>query len=146
MKTQITSIFVIIAVMVAYLFTLNGQESGGDEITVEQVRDKLINKEDVILIDVRTAPEFDGSLGRLPGAILIPLAELESRIEEFEKYREKDLIIYCRSGNRSGWATSKLRDKNFNAVNMVGGMLAWNKMKELSKLDSSEVKNEAVSE
>lgn len=146
MKSQVVSIFVIIAVLVAYLFTLNGQENTNDEITVEEVRDKLATEEEVILIDVRTEPEFDGSLGHLPGAILIPLAELEKRIEELETYREKELIIYCRSGNRSGKATKILRDQDYNAANMVGGMLAWNKMKELSESDSSEVRSETISE
>lgn len=146
LKTQIFNLFVIIAVLATYLLTIVGQESTENEITVEQVRDKITKKEDIILIDVRTAPEFEGSLGHLPGAILIPFADLESRIEEIEEYKNKEIILYCSSGIRSGRATEILRDKNFKAVNMIGGMLAWNKMNELLIKDSSEVKIDTVSE
>ena len=79
-----------------------------------------------VLLDVRTAPEFVGSLGHLRGAVLIPVQELESRMNELESYRGKIIVVYCRVGVRSKHATQMLRDLGFTAFNMTGGMLQWN--------------------
>jgi rhodanese-related sulfurtransferase len=79
----------------------------------------------VVFLDVRTNGEFYGETGHLRGALLIPVQELEQRMNELEPYRGKKIIAYCRSGNRSGRATTMLLDKGFTAVNMTGGMLRW---------------------
>lgn len=146
MKAQAVGILLIIVVSASFLLSIGGQKSSVDEISVEEVRDKIEGKEDIILIDVRTLAEFDGPLGHLPGALLIPLAELESRLKELEIYQQKEVVVYCTSGIRSAKATAILRDKDFNAVNMVGGIIAWNKMEDLPKKDTSEVLIEAVPE
>ncbi len=77
-------------------------------------------------LDVRTAEEFVGNLGHVPGSILIPVQELETRLDELAAHRAKTIIIICRSGVRSGRATVLLRAHGYEAFNMVGGMLRWN--------------------
>jgi rhodanese-related sulfurtransferase len=132
----IALVFVII-IITFYFFSLKGQGEREDEVSVEQVRQMIAEKDSVVLLDVRTVPEFDGSLGHIEGAILLPLAELESRMSELEKYKNLELILICRSGNRSGRATQILRDNEFEAYNMQGGMLAWNAMLATTKKDTT---------
>jgi rhodanese-related sulfurtransferase len=142
LRPGITVPIVFAVIIAAYLFTLNGQNSSEKELTVQQVRGKAESDTNIVLIDVRTPSEFDGTLGHLSGSILIPLAELSSRVDEIEKYRDKEVIMICMSGYRSGRATDMLRELGFNAVNMAGGMRAWNKMMKSIKIDTVEVKNE----
>ncbi len=93
---------------------------------------------------MRTEPEFDGPLGHVQGSVLIPLNELEARLEELEAYTDNEIIVICRSGNRSGQATRILREEGFKAFNMVGGMRAWNKMIELTEIDTIGKQNETI--
>jgi rhodanese-related sulfurtransferase len=75
-----------------------------------------------LLVDVREPAEWD--TGHAPGAVLIPLGQLAARQGELP--RDKELIIVCRSGNRSGRAATQLRQAGFSPVrNMAGGMVAW---------------------
>ncbi len=96
-------------------------------ITAEQVHTILERKDDVLLLDVRTPQEFNGALGHLPNAQLIPVQELESRFEELEPYKDKEIVVYCRSGNRSSRAVTFLSQQGFKVKNMTGGMLEWRK-------------------
>ncbi len=77
-------------------------------------------------VDVRGAHEFDGPLGRVRGAVLIPLPELEARARELP--REKPLLLICRSGARSLKACRQLEALGYGpASNLTGGMIAWNR-------------------
>lgn len=85
---------------------------------------QLMNHEGAVLVDVREDKEV--AEGRAPGALHIPLSAFGSRAAELEKYREKPIIISCRSGHRSSRACGDLRKRGFEAVyNLRGGMLAW---------------------
>ena len=95
-------------------------------ITVADVQKKIYIKNNILLLDVRTLDEFDGPLGHIAGAVLIPIQEIEQRIDELNKHKEKEIIVICRSGKRSQTGTRILISHGFNAVNMVGGMKAWN--------------------
>ena len=77
---------------------------------------------DYLLLDVRQPEEYDA--GHLPGAMLIPLGELEARQEELE--RGKNIITYCRSGRRSMAAAIELCGLGFEHLyNLEGGILNW---------------------
>ncbi len=78
------------------------------------------------LIDVRTEKEFAGGSAR--GAINIPLDQVESRIAEFKK--EKEIVVFCRSGNRSGQAKTILNKHGINSV-LNGG--AWGNVKKIQE-------------
>lgn len=83
------------------------------------------NDPKVILLDVRTLEEYN-ELGHIANTILIPVQELESRLDELEKHKGKQIIAICRSGNRSGIAADLLTRHGFSAMNMAGGMIRWN--------------------
>lgn len=94
------------------------------DISAEDVRQLLrkTNPQDLTLLDVRQDWEYEEA--HLPGAQLLPLAELEERVSEIA--RGKPLVIYCRSGKRSAAAASLLSGQGFqNVSNMLGGILAW---------------------
>lgn len=79
-----------------------------------------------LTVDVRGQHEFDGPLGRVRGALLIPLPELEARARELP--RGKPLLLVCRSGARSAKACQQLEALGYGpATNLVGGMIAWNR-------------------
>jgi glyoxylase-like metal-dependent hydrolase (beta-lactamase superfamily II)/rhodanese-related sulfurtransferase len=79
---------------------------------------------DVQIVDVREPDEFNGPLGHVPGAQLIPLGMLAKRAEDLSK--AKPLVMVCRSGARSAQATVLLGKAGFEKVaNLSGGMLRW---------------------
>ncbi len=79
---------------------------------------------DVQIVDVREPGEFNGSLGHVPGAVLIPLGALGTRSAELP--RDRPIVTVCRSGARSAQATVLLTKAGFTRVaNLSGGMLRW---------------------
>jgi rhodanese-related sulfurtransferase len=79
-------------------------------------------RDDVIVLDVREQWEYDE--GHIPGVTLIPMGEVVNRLNEIPT--DKEVIVTCRSGNRSGQITDFLREQGFDNVhNMDGGILAW---------------------
>ncbi|MCE2755405.1 MAG: rhodanese-like domain-containing protein [Ignavibacteriae bacterium] len=92
-------------------------------ITPEQLRLRLDIGETPVMIDVRQPEEHQEI--HIPNSILIPLDTLPSRIEELEHFKEHEIILYCRSGGRSGKACEYLYARGFNVLNLVGGMLEW---------------------
>jgi rhodanese-related sulfurtransferase len=123
----LVTVFIILLLSV-YLLSSDGQDISGSEVSVEQVYEKVKTDSTVFLIDVRTSSEFNGTLGHIPGSVLITLGELEARLDELRPFKDRDMIVICRSSNRSGVATKMLRENGFKAFNMIGGMRAWNKM------------------
>lgn len=92
-----------------------------------EVAAKLKSQAPVALLDVRTVGE--NRLGHIKGSLNIPLHVLRQSLPELEPYRDREIVVYCASGNRSLSATYLLQKKGFNAVNMRGGMNAWNALK-----------------
>ena len=95
-----------------------------NNITVEELKKRLDAGEELHIIDVRE-PHENAEFNI--GGILIPLGKIQSmQIDEIEDLKEKEVILYCRSGNRSGQACMFLDAMGFkNTKNLVGGMLAW---------------------
>jgi len=90
----------------------------------QEAGDKVKGSRNVILLDVRTKAERDRQ--SIKGSFHIPLHELNSRADELNKFKDKEIICYCQTGNRSISAVMKLRKKGFNAANMKGGIVRWN--------------------
>ncbi len=79
---------------------------------------------EVQIVDVREPAEFNGSLGHVPGARLVPLGSLAARVDELSK--AQPIVAVCRSGARSAQATVLLAKAGFDRVaNLAGGMLRW---------------------
>lgn len=85
---------------------------------------KLMNNDDSVVLDVREDNEVRD--GKIQGAKHIPLAQLDKRITELEKSKDKPILVYCRSGNRSTHACATLSKHGFADVsNLAGGFTAW---------------------
>ena len=83
-----------------------------------------MNAAGAVFVDVRNPPELNE--GYAPNAVNIPLPELKQRVGELPK--DKDLLIYCRSGRRSEAATRILMEQGYDRVyNVLGGYLAFSK-------------------
>ncbi|MFQ5790981.1 MAG: rhodanese-like domain-containing protein [Acidobacteriota bacterium] len=81
-----------------------------------------------LLLDVRQPEEYVGPLGHVPGAVLIPLGELSSRLSEIRDYRAREVVTICKSGARSGTAAQLLLKAGFKSVfTLSGGTEAWNR-------------------
>lgn len=92
-----------------------------DQVDVQTVS-SIKDQENVLVLDVREKWEYDE--GHIPGVTLIPMGEVSSRLDEIPT--DKEVIVTCRSGNRSGQITDYLRQQGFDNVhNMEGGILAW---------------------
>jgi rhodanese-related sulfurtransferase len=79
----------------------------------------------IVLLDVRTSAEFNSETGHLSHALLLPVQELERRVDELQKYQQRLIIVYCRSGHRSTAATEILQKHGYNVRNMEGGITRW---------------------
>lgn len=93
-------------------------------ITVDDLKKRIDAGEQVHLLDVREdAERAEYNIG----GTHLPLGKLQSmQLEDIEDWKDDEIVIYCRSGNRSGIATSLLQQLGYkNPVNLTGGMLAW---------------------
>jgi adenylyltransferase/sulfurtransferase len=105
--------------------------NGKDEITALELKVKMDEKQDFVLIDVREPNEFD--IARIPGSTLVPLSQLPNRYKELEKYKGKEIAIHCKSGVRSRKAINFLKQQGFDRlVNVAGGISEWS-----NQVDSS---------
>ncbi len=89
-----------------------------------ETAERIAGGKDTVLLDVRTDGERNGR--HIRGSLHIPLQELRHRIGELKKYQQKEIICYCRSGNRSLTAAALLKKQGFTAANMRGGIVGWN--------------------
>jgi rhodanese-related sulfurtransferase len=93
------------------------------DITVQELRERLEKGETLNLIDVRQPNEYaEDNLG----GTLIPLGELQYRLDELDGLQDDEVIVQCRSGSRSAMAQQILEENGFtNVRNLVGGILAY---------------------
>lgn len=101
-----------------------------NEITVQELKEKKESGDDFLLLDVRE--DFEYLISNLEG-LHVPMDQLENRIGELEEYKDKEVIVMCRSGNRSAKVTSYLQSQGFEkATNLKGGIKKW-----AAEIDSS---------
>lgn len=83
-----------------------------------------MNADDCVVLDVREDSEF--KQGHIANAVHIPAGQLKQRLNELDKYRDRNLVAYCRTGYRSNSAAALLRKQGFDKVhNLAGGIVAW---------------------
>ena len=93
-------------------------------ISVEELKKRMDAGENVHLVDVREPNEnADFNIG----GILLPLGDIRNmQTDTIDEWKDDEIVLYCRSGNRSGIATQILEQMGFkNVKNLTGGMLAW---------------------
>jgi len=85
---------------------------------------KLKKGNNTILLDVRTSIERKKK--SIKGSFHIPLPEITSRTSELKKFKDREIICFCRTGSRSLNAASKLKKHGFTVANLRGGIMQWN--------------------
>jgi rhodanese-related sulfurtransferase len=100
------------------------------EITVEDLSDRLNSNQPPLLIDIRSAPDFNGvgysSYGHIPNAMSIPILELESNLEDLDSFKEKEIVTMCPGGGMSLAAVDILTKAGFTDVkSLKGGLDLW---------------------
>jgi rhodanese-related sulfurtransferase len=98
-----------------------------EEITVQQFKDKIdADNPDVFLLDVRETFEQYQSKIDYENSKLIPVGELQSRLDELDAQKESEIVCLCRSGGRSEQACKLLEKEGFeNVKNLKGGINEW---------------------
>ena len=126
MKFVMDNIFLIAVAFVSgamLVWPMVRRGTGGPSVTTLEAT-QLINRQDALVLDVREQAEFAQS--HILNARWLPLSQLEARAGEIEKFKDKPLIVYCASGNRSSTAVSVLTKRGFSkVVNLAGGFVAW---------------------
>jgi rhodanese-related sulfurtransferase len=119
-KMKRLSYFLVLFIVV--LLTACGISSEGYRNVSSEEAKQLIDKNEVVVLDVRTPEEYEE--GHIPNSILVPVQELEFRLNELGK--DEHYLVVCRSGNRSTQASEILINNKFtNIYNMTGGMNNW---------------------
>lgn len=84
---------------------------------------RVINRENAVVVDVRETAEYE--TGHIPNALHVPLSGIADA-KPLQKLKDKPVVLYCRSGQRSMQAGSKLRAQGFTRLyNLAGGITAW---------------------
>ena len=93
------------------------------EISATELKQRLDNGDDIQIVDVREDNEV--AIGKLPGSIHIPLAQILNRMSEIDPARET--VVHCKMGGRSARAIDALKRSGYsgNLMNLKGGILAW---------------------
>jgi len=110
-------------VLTLLLLLATEKRKSGKSVTPAEAT-RLINKESGVVLDIRTRKEWD--TGRITGAHHIPLADLDRRLNELDKYKSKPVIVVCNLGQAAGTAGKALKAAGYeNVVRLSGGMTEW---------------------
>ena len=126
MKFVLDNIFLIAVAFVSgamLVWPLVRRGAGGPSVNTLEAT-QMINRQDALVLDVREQAEFAQS--HILNARGLPLSQIEARFGDIEKFKDKPVIVYCASGNRSSTAAAALRKHGFSKVfNLNGGFGAW---------------------
>lgn len=112
--------------VVAFIPRLINKLRKVDMIDIEQLKSQLDSKEDMLLLDVRSAADFTGEQGHIAQATLLPLEELKQGIAVIEDYKSKPVVTICRTDRRSSDAYKILSDLGFENIKVARmGMTDW---------------------
>ena len=126
MKFVIDNIFLIAVALVSgamLVWPLLRRGAGGHSVNTLEAT-QLINRQDALVLDVREQAEY--AQAHILNSRGLPLSQIEARIGDIEKFKDKPVIVYCATGNRSSTAAAVMRKRGFsNVVNLSGGFAAW---------------------
>lgn len=92
-------------------------------ITAQEAKELMDREEGHVILDVRTEEEY--AQGHIPGAILIPDYEIETKAEEVLTDKDQMILVYCRSGRRSKNAAQVLLELGYTDIREFGGIIDW---------------------
>ncbi len=105
------------------LVSEKGEKAMYEIITAEEAKKIMDSGEEYMLLDVREQDEFDE--GHIAGSILIPYTEIENKAEEMLPDKDKQILVYCRSGRRSKIAAEALSKLGYSNIKEFGGIIDW---------------------
>ena len=111
------------ALVIGGLLMLGQSVSANQTMTTQELQNKLNAKENFVLLDVRTQEEYNA--GYIAGAILLPYDEINAKATIVLPDKEKEIVLYCRSGRRSAIAKKSLLDLGYQKVVDFGGVKRW---------------------
>ena len=113
----------MLAIVIGGLFMFTQNSNANQTMTYQELQNKLNAKENFVLLDVRTQEEFDA--GHIPTAILLPYDEINLKVATVLPDKEKEIVLYCRSGRRSAIAKKALVELGYKDVKDFGGISRW---------------------
>lgn len=126
MKFVMDNIFLVAIAVVSgtmLILPLLRRGAGGPSVNTLEAT-QLINREDALVLDVREQAEYAQS--HILNSRGLPLSQLEARIGDIEKFKDKPVIVYCATDNRSSTAAATLKKRGFSRVVVLsGGFSAW---------------------
>ncbi len=118
--------FFVLALILTNFIACAQSVPSQNSITVQELKNQVKNDSDLVILDVRTPEELNGPLGHIEGVINIPVQQLEARVDELDKYKDREIAVICRTGHRSAMGTKILLKHGFTKVeNVEGGMTAY---------------------
>lgn len=104
---------------------MEGKKNMGEykKITIEEAKARIDSGDDLVILDVRTAFEYEA--GHIKGAVLKPNEEIGTEPLEELPDLDQEILVYCRSGNRSAQAAKKLAEAGYTNVYDFGGINDW---------------------
>jgi len=94
----------------------------------------MVEEEGALIVDVREKAEY--KTAHIPGSRNLPLSRIRSELGKLERYRDRPIIVGCRSGSRSRRASVILKKGGFNRVyNLKGGVIAWGRAMRKGKMN-----------
>ena len=126
MDFVLDNIFLVAVAVVSgtmLLWPLLRSGGGGPSVTTLEAT-QMINRQDALVLDVREQAEY--AQAHVLNARGMPLSQIETRLGDIEKFKEKPVIVYCATNNRSSVAVAKLKKHGFTQVySLNGGFAAW---------------------
>ncbi len=99
------------------------QNAGYTTITAQEAKARMDSGDDLIIVDVRTQAEY--ASGHVPGAVLIPNETISDQMPALLPDLDAEVLLYCRSGNRSAQAAKKLAAMGYTRIYDFGGIIDW---------------------
>jgi rhodanese-related sulfurtransferase len=124
MTTEQIILYALIALILFYIIRKILLIKSIQHYSAQEASQKVKKERNVVFLDVRT--DTERKQGSIRGSFHVPITSIASSETELKKFKDAEIICYCRTGNRSLNAAAKLKKLGFKVANLKGGMLRWN--------------------
>ncbi len=120
----ITAHYVLSGIFLTLVVLLIMQQSrnSGRNLTSRELT-AMVNRDEAFILDIRSKKDF--STGHIVGSVNISNDQINTRMNELEKHKDKTIIVVCASGVNAGGACSELKKAGFNVARLSGGITGW---------------------